>query len=179
MKRLIILLLLSLPVCSLLAQHEQKLRVAIFDPSSSGVAIDEGTTVAVREIISATFVNTGKYTIVERSLLQQVMKEQAFSNTDVVDESQATELGRLAGANKVILSLITIVGGRNMLSIKVIDVKTATIDQQKTKIVTSNDLLDAVEPLVLELLGEKVTTKETKKKQFSVKDILPQKKESK
>ena len=159
-----ILLALFLPVCFLLAQNEQRLRVAIFDPSSSGVAIDEGTTVAVREIISATFVNTGKYTIVERSLLQQVMKEQAFSNTDMVDENQATELGRLAGANKVVVSVVTLVGGRNMLSIKVIDVKTATIDQQKTKIVTTKDLLDAVEPLVLELVGESNEPAPSKKK---------------
>ena len=140
-----------------LQAQDGKLRVAVFDPSSSGTPIDEGTKVAVREIISSTFVNMGKYTIVERSLLQQVMKEQAFSNSDVVDDSQATELGRLAGANKVVLSVLTLAGGRNMLSIKIIDVKTATIDQQKTKIVTSNDLLDFVEPLTLELLGQKVT----------------------
>ncbi len=41
-----------------------------------------------------------------------------------------------------------------MLSIKIIDVMTASIDKQKTKIVSSNDLLDAVEPLTLEMLGE-------------------------
>jgi hypothetical protein len=152
-KHIFFLYCLLLPFV-LSGQQEQKLRVAVFDPSSSGTAIDEGTKVAVRELISSTFVNTGKYTIVERSLLDRVMKEQAFSNTDVVDESQATELGRLAGANKVVLSVVTLVGGRNMLSVKVIDVQTATVDQQKTKIVSSNDLLDVVEPLTLELLGE-------------------------
>jgi hypothetical protein len=62
----------------------------------------------------------------------------------------------LAGANNVVLSVVTLVGGRNMLSIKIIDVQTATIDRQKTKIVNTNDLLDAVEPLTAELLGEKV-----------------------
>lgn len=154
MKKIIITLFLLAIVFVLPAQNE-KLRVAVFDPTSSGTNIDEGTKVAVRELISSTFVNTGKYNIVERSLLQQVMKEQKFTNTDVVDESQATELGRLAGANKVVLSVVTLVGGRNMLSIKVIDVKTATVEQQKTKIVSSNDLLDSVEPLTLELLGKK------------------------
>ncbi|MDR1415995.1 MAG: CsgG/HfaB family protein [Prevotellaceae bacterium] len=142
---------------SALSAQGQKLRVAVFDPTSSGAAVDEGTKVAVREIISSTFVNTGKYTIVERSLLDKVMKEQAFSNSDVVDESQATELGRLAGANKVVLSVVTLVSGRNMLSVKIIDVQTATVDQQKTKIVSSSDLLDVVEPLTLELMGEEAT----------------------
>ncbi|MDR1122217.1 MAG: SUMF1/EgtB/PvdO family nonheme iron enzyme [Dysgonamonadaceae bacterium] len=156
MKHIIIILSLLLFVQHLFAQ-EEKLRVAVFDPTSSGTAIDEGSKVAVRELISSTFVNTGKYIIVERSLLEKVMKEQEFSNSGVVDDNQATEIGKLAGAHKVVISVVTLVGGRNMLSVKVIDVKTATIDQQKTKLVQTNDLLDAVEPLTQELIGVAVT----------------------
>jgi hypothetical protein len=151
MKRIIILSLW------LFVQHsfsqEEKLRVAVFDPTSSGTAIDEGTKIAIRELVSSTYVNTGKYIMVERSLLERVMKEQEFSNSGVVDDNQATEIGKLAGAHKVVLSIVTLVGGRNMLSIKVIDVMTATIDQQKTRLVQSNDLLDVVEPLTQELIG--------------------------
>jgi hypothetical protein len=77
-----------------------------------------------------------------------------MSNTDSFDESQATKLGKLANAHKVVISVVTLVGGRNMLSIKLIDVETATIDQQKVRTVVTNDLLDAVEPLTAELLGE-------------------------
>jgi len=147
--------LCMLAITLALQAQDQKMRVAVFDPS--GASVDEGTREAVRELISSVLVNTGKYNIVERSLLQQVMKEQKFSNTDAVDESQATEIGKLAGANKIVLSVVSMVGGRNMLSIKMIDVKTATIDQQKTRVVSSNDLLDVVEPLALELVGEKVS----------------------
>jgi len=183
MRKICIFLSILAVVFTMQAQ-DGKLRVAVFDPSSSGTPIDEGTKVAVRELISSTFVNTGKYNIVERSLLQQIMKEQAFSNTDVVDDSQATQLGKLAGANKVVLSIITQVGERNMLSIKIIDVKTATIDQQKTKMVTSNDLLDVVELLTREVMGEQVSYQPTQsaqkqdkqKKSFSVKSLIPQKK---
>jgi len=168
---------LLLAIFSIKAQDEKaqdgKLRVAVFDPTSSSVAIDEGTRDAVRELISTAFVNTGKYSIVERSLLQQVMKEQKISNTDAFDESQATELGRLAGANKVVLSVVSLVGGRNMLSIKLIDVKTATIDLQKIKIVNSNDLLDVVEPLTLELLGEPVSYPQPQKPSNNVSNTEP------
>ncbi|MDR0415524.1 MAG: CsgG/HfaB family protein, partial [Prevotellaceae bacterium] len=156
MKKLLTLLCALAVAAPTLTAQSKKLRVAVFDPASSGKAVDEGTRMAVREIISSTFVNTGKYTIVERSLLDKVIKEQAFSNTGMVDDSQATELGRLAGANKVVLSVVTLATGRNMLSVKVIDVQTATVDRQKTKIVSADDLLDAVEPLTLELMGEEV-----------------------
>lgn len=134
------------------AQDNERLRIAVFDPASSGTSIDEGTKIAVREIISSTIVNTGMYNIVERSLLEKVMQEQQFTNSGAVDDLQATEVGKLAGANKIILSVVTLTGGRNMLSVKIIDVKTASVDRQKVKVVTSGELLDAVEPLTLEML---------------------------
>ena len=134
--------------------QDTKLRVAVLDPTTSGIAMDDGTKLAVQELISSTFVNTGRYIIIERSMIDKIIKEQSFQNSDMADNSQATEIGKLAGANKVVLSAVSMVGGRNMLSIKVIDVTTASIDKQRTKIVGSNDLLDAVEPLTLELLGE-------------------------
>lgn len=134
------------------AQDNERLRIAVFDPASSGTSIDEGTKIAVREIISSTIVNTGKYNIVERSLLEKVMQEQQFTNSGAVDDLQATEVGKLAGANKIVLSVVTLTGGRNMVSVKIIDVKTASVERQKVKVVTSGELLDVVEPLTLEML---------------------------
>lgn len=134
-------------------KSDEKLRIAVFDPASSGTSIDDGTKIAVREIISSTIVNTGQYSIVERSLLEKIMEEQQFSNSGAVNDQQATEIGKLAGANKVVLSVVTLTGGRNMLSIKIVDVETATIERQKVKIVTSGELFDIIEPLTLEMLN--------------------------
>jgi hypothetical protein len=143
---------LSLP---LVAQQNTTLRVAVFDPSAVGV--DEGTRIVVREIISSVFVNTGKFSIVERSLLDQIMKEQAFTHSDAVDESQATRLGKLAGAHKVVLSVVTKADSQNMmLSIKIIDVQTATVEKQQTRVFAPNALLNEIEPLTQELLGERI-----------------------
>ncbi len=136
-----------------MADPNEKLRIAVFDPASSGTSIDDGTKIAVREIISSTIVNTGQYSIVERSLLEKIMEEQQFSNSGAVNDQQATEIGKLAGANKVVLSVVTLTGGRNMLSIKIVDVETATIERQKVKIVTSGELFDIIEPLTLEMLN--------------------------
>lgn len=150
MRRIFIIMLVAL-ICLPTFADNTKLRVAVFDPTSSGTSIDEGTKVAIREIISSTIVNAGNYDIVERSLLEKVMQEQAFSNSGAVNDNDATEIGKLAGANKVILSVVTLTGGRNMLSIKMIDVKTASVERQKVKVVASGELLDVVEPLTLSL----------------------------
>lgn len=136
--------------------QQEKQRIAVLDPTTSGLAMDDGTKLAVQELISATVVNTGQYNIIERSMLEKIIKEQVFQNSDIADNTQATEIGRLAGASKVVLAAVSMVGGRIMLSVKMIDVATAGVEKQKAKVVPSNDLLDAVEPLTLELLGEEV-----------------------
>lgn len=145
---------------NLKAQND-KIKIAVLDPTTSGIAMDEGTKLAVQELISSSLVNTGKFIIVERSMIDKIVKEQSFQNSDIADNSQATAIGKLSGASKVFLSAVSLVGGRNMLSIKIIDVETATIEQQKTKIVNSSDLLDIVEPLTLELIGAKTNSSHT------------------
>lgn len=152
MKKSLYMMLLAMISFMPAFANNGKLRVAVFDPTSSGTAIDEGTKIAVREIISSTIVNAGKYDIVERSMLEKVMQEQSFSNSGAVDDNDATEIGKLAGANKVVLSVVTLTGGRNMLSIKMIDVTTASVDRQKVKIVSSGELLDVVEDLTCSLI---------------------------
>ena len=151
MKKIYVILLVTLMVIPVFA-NDTKLRVAVFDPASSGTPIDEGTKAAIREIISSTIVNAGNYDIVERSLLEKVMQEQSFSNSGAVDDNDAMEIGKLAGANKVVLSVVTLTGGRNMLSIKIIDVKTANVEKQRVKIIKTGEMLDAVEPMTLELI---------------------------
>ncbi|GHT41453.1 hypothetical protein AGMMS49965_11260 [Bacteroidia bacterium] len=110
--------------------------------------------VAVREMISSALVNTDKFNIVERSLLDKIMKEQKFSNSGAVDASQASELGKLLGANKVVVSVLSSAGPRIMLSIKMIDVQSAGIESQKVKTVKPDEIFDAVESLTLAAVGE-------------------------
>lgn len=142
----------------LAAQEEGgKPRVAIFDPAGTAKNMDESMAVVVREMVSSAIVNTGKYNIVERSLIDRVLKEQKFSNSGAVDESQVSAIGKLAGADKVVLSVFTSAGSEKvMLSLKIIDVESASIEAQKTKVVTSDALLDEITPLALALIGEEM-----------------------
>jgi hypothetical protein len=150
--------LIFVSVCPLLAQEqEEKSRVAIFDPAGTAKNMDESMAVVVRELVSSAIVNTGKYNIVERSLIDRVLKEQKFSNSGAVDESQVSAIGKLAGADKVVLSVFTSAGSdKVMLSLKIIDVESASIESQKIKVVVSDALLDEITPLALALIGEEM-----------------------
>ncbi|MDR1553916.1 MAG: CsgG/HfaB family protein [Prevotellaceae bacterium] len=168
MKRFIIFLcLLMLVPKSFLWAQETKLRVAVFDTNVSGKGFDESAGVIIREMVSSALVNTNKYTIIERSLIDKILSEQKFSNSGVVDDSQATELGKLAGANKVILSVLSSASDRGLLSLKMIDVQSASIESQKTKLVRQSEILDVITSLALELIGEQSEQMPAAKEQFT------------
>jgi len=154
MKYTLTFVYLFLLSCFALHAQTDKYRIAIFDPVALGTGMDEGTGTTVREIITSAFANTGKYTFVERSWINRVLDEQAFSVEESEDDSQIAEIGRLIGADKVAVSMIRLTGGRNMVNLKLIDVQSASVERQKTQVVASSGLFDAVEYLAMGLTGE-------------------------
>lgn len=151
-------------------EQKEKERVAIFDPAGTAKNMDESMAVVVREMVSSAIVNTGKYNIVERSLIDRILKEQKFSNSGAVDESQISAIGKLAGADKVVLSVFTSAGSdKVMLSLKIIDVESASVESQKTKVVKSDALLDEITPLALALIGEEMEMETKKESRGSLK----------
>ncbi len=159
MKRLIIFLGLFLyALTAFVSAQESKQRIAVFDPAISGNNFDEGAGVIIREMVSSVIVNTGRYIIIERSLIDRILKEQKFSNSGAVDDSQISQIGKLAGASKVVLSVLSSAGNKGLLSLKLIDVESAGIESQKTQLVDRSEILDIVMPLALEVIGEQPTS---------------------
>ena len=97
MKKLLIILLSALPLTTF-AQAE-KVRIAVFDPIAT-FAINDGTDVIVREITSSTVVNSGMYDVIDRMTLNKLAEEQNFARNGMMDETQAVQIGKIAGASK-------------------------------------------------------------------------------
>lgn len=159
MKKLLILLLsaLSLTVYS----QEEKVRIAVFDPIAT-FAINDGTDVIVREITSSTVVNSGMYDVIDRMTLNKLAEEQNFARNGMMDETQAVQIGKIAGASKVLFSVLASSGTRNMLTTKLIDVLTGTVEKQQYKLIDqSMDIVLEVENLTKTLVGGKMPTRTT------------------
>ena len=159
MKKLLIFLLsaLSLTVYS----QEEKVRIAVFDPIAT-FAINDGTDVIVREITSSTVVNSGMYDVIDRMTLNKLAEEQNFARNGMMDETQAVQIGKIAGASKVLFSVLASSGTRNMLTTKLIDVLTGTVEKQQYKLIDqSMDIVLEVENLTKALIGGKMPTRTT------------------
>ena len=94
---------------------DQKKAIAIlnFDYSTvqSGVAAIFGTNQdigkGVADLLVEKLVKSGQYRVIERKAIDKIMSEQNFSNSDRADSTTAAKIGRLIGADAIVMGSIT------------------------------------------------------------------------
>lgn len=105
----------TLAISPVFAQQAQKRRVAVLDfnyatvMSASqavfGTNVDIGK--GISDLLIDRLVNDGTYRVIERSALDKILKEQNFSNSDRADANSAAKIGRVLGADTIIVGDIT------------------------------------------------------------------------
>ena len=166
MKKVIIISVIALLSLTAMAQDQ---KVAVFDPAGNAEsAIKE----IIREEISSIIVNTGRFTVLERQLINKVLEENKFQSGGLVDDSQISEIGKRMGANLVFVTSLSQIGTNYHISCKLIDVQTARIEKQRTAqtIKGSSDLITTIQKMVSEMFAQSVKTSENIKQ-----ETVPQK----
>jgi len=131
MKRfLIITLMLAVTTClpALAPAEFNKTKVAVIDFQIQGTQYENSDMGAiVSEWLITALVKDGRFDVIERRLLKKVLGEQQLVMTGVVNESSASELGKLLGV-KIIISG-TVMSFQNVLEVnaRIIDVTSASI----------------------------------------------------
>ena len=125
----------------------QEKRVAIlpfmvkgnFDRLYAEVALDNFTTELIKGDI---------YQVVERAQLDKAMKELQFQSGADFDESSAMEIGKLAGAEIVVIGIITALKNQIVVNIRGINVKTGIAEfAERDFIKKQEELLTSVEKI--------------------------------
>jgi curli biogenesis system outer membrane secretion channel CsgG len=97
------------------ASAQQKKRVAVlnFDYATvqSGVSAIFGTNVdvgkGIADLLVEKLVQGGTYSVIERKVIDKIIAEQNFSNSDRADSTSAAKIGRLLGVDAIITGSIT------------------------------------------------------------------------
>ena len=97
-------------------------KIAVLD--FQGLLVEEELGVAVAEIIRTEVVGLGDYIVIERGMVEQVLKEQEFQLTGTVDSETAVAIGKLIGAELVIIGSIVKTGIVYTTNARLIDVET-------------------------------------------------------
>jgi len=98
-------------------------RIAVINISSN----NENMSAMVVDELEFLLVSSRKFTIVDRSTLEAIRKEQNFQMSGDVSDASAVSIGNLLGANIVITGNITRTGTSQRLSIRALNVTTAQI----------------------------------------------------
>lgn len=119
MKRTILLLLLA----TALYADEPAIAVVDFE----AVNCDPGLARGVSELVRAGIVGIEGLRVIERAQLARIAEEQALALSGLVDETDAVEVGHLAGADLIALGSVTEIDGAFTIQLRVVDVKTGEV----------------------------------------------------
>ncbi len=127
-RRVGIALLMLLIVVSVAQADFKKTKIAVLDFSLQGnnfETTDMGKIVA--EWFITAMVKEGRFEVVERGMLQKIIAEQKLAMSGVVDESTATQLGKVLGVKVVITGTVMQLQGITEINARIIDVESASI----------------------------------------------------
>ncbi|MBD3240822.1 MAG: hypothetical protein GF331_09575 [Chitinivibrionales bacterium] len=77
--------------------------------------------------ISAEFVKAASYTVLERSLMSQILQEQGFQQSGCVSSSCAVEVGQLLGVQLMAAASVGTIGQTYLFTLRIIDVQTGVV----------------------------------------------------
>ena len=114
-----VLLAGTLAVAQDAAPRKKRLAILDFDYGTvrSGVAGLFGTDIDVgkgmADLLVKHLVQDGTYSVIERKMLDKILAEQNFSNSDRANPASAAQLGKLLGVDAIVVGTITQFGGEN------------------------------------------------------------------
>ncbi len=113
---LLILLMVTALLCPCSALAAAKRRVAIMPFSYGAVSSEVGTLDVGKGIVSlmiTRLVNDASYSVIEREMLDSILKEQNLSVSDRADPATACKIGKLLSIDAIIVGTVTQFGFEN------------------------------------------------------------------
>jgi len=113
------LFLLSLPSSS----HAEEIRIAFLEFQVNGKDLDKDLGIAASERVQNVVVRNSRVFVVERTQFKNLAKEHELQYSALVDESTAIEIGKVAGADYVVLGSLNAMGSILFLTARLVDVQ--------------------------------------------------------
>ena len=83
--------------------------IAVIDFENNNIRKTDADALSQRLI--SELINLNKFTVLERSLIHQVMEEQKFQYSGAVDAQKVSDIGSMIGADYVVIGSISKIGG--------------------------------------------------------------------
>jgi hypothetical protein len=111
-----------LSICYSQTYHKQ---IAVLNLEAVGVS--QGESITMTDRFRSELVNSGAFSIIERSELEEILTEQGFQQTGCTSDECAVEIGKLLNIRRICAGSIGKVGALYTVSVRMIDVETGEI----------------------------------------------------
>ena len=117
--------------------------IAVLDLESLG--IDPSETSVLSNRLRSLLVNLGDYKVVERSRMEEILKEQGLQQSGCTSDECVVEVGKLLGVQKMLAGSFGKFGNVYTLELRIIDIQTGKIESS-----TNYDYRSEIENLLVE-----------------------------
>jgi len=119
-----ILIPIILPICFLYGQSSLD-RIAILNLEPVSISNSESITLSDR--LRSELVNSGAFTVIERSEVDEILQEQGFQNSGCTSDECAVEIGKLLNIDRICAGSVGKVGSLYTIALRMIDIETGQI----------------------------------------------------
>ncbi len=132
----------------------QKTKIAVLDFVLHGDKLNtQGMGAIISEWFITSIVKSGRFDVVERAMLQKIISEQKLATTGMIDESSASELGKILGVKVIITGSVLKLKNSIEINSRVISVESGSIiAAENIRGGTSDDLQSLVELLTKRII---------------------------
>lgn len=145
------LLVIWTGLCGAADYHKTKVAVLDFQQQGSFSNQDVGKIVA--EWFTTSLVEAGRFEVIERRLMQQILQEQKMGSSGLLDPASASRLGKLLGVKTVVTGTVQNYERTYELNVRLINVETGAIitaDRVRAGSTTSlNDLVAKISARII------------------------------
>lgn len=128
--------------------------IAVLDLTAKGVPKIVAT--AISDIIRGEFVNIGNFTVVERSQMKAIIKEQGLQMTGCTDQNCAVKIGKILSARRIVAGEINSLGRKIQITIRYIDVENGVSMFSARESAKSIDDADSAAAKVAKKLAQRI-----------------------
>jgi TolB-like protein len=119
---LLSIILFSLNLLAAGISSQTKTNIAVSDLAGQG--IDASNAAVITDRLRSELFNTGTITVLERSQMQDILKEQGFQQAGCTTDQCAVETGQMLGVKYMVVGSIGLVGHTYTIASRLIDVST-------------------------------------------------------
>ena len=136
---------------TLSSSFADRIPLAVYDLEAQGVP---GATAAiVTDVVRSELRFCGKYELIEKARMQEVLRLQGFQQTGCTEAECAAKLGKILNVKKMVVGGLGKLGESFRLSLRVVDVETAVIETEGSeKQALKEDDLDRLVPVLVSRL---------------------------